>query len=86
MAILIKGMEYPQNCGECKLSHYGVCVANIGRKITVDDICPLVEVPEHGRLIDASLCIGYFYEHMSDDMMVAAMNAINEMPPVIEES
>lgn len=45
--------------------------------------CPLVAVPDHGRLIDADCCNGYFYEHMSDDMMIAAMNAINEMPTII---
>lgn len=43
-----------------------------------------VPVPPHGRLIDADCCNGYFYEHMSDDMMIAAMNAINEMPTIIE--
>lgn len=48
------------------------------------DNCPLVEIPPHGRLIDADCCNGYFYEHMSDDMMIVAMNAINEMPTIIE--
>ena len=42
-----------------------------------------VELPPHGRLIDADCCNDYFYEHMSDDMMIAAMNAINEMPTII---
>ena len=43
-----------------------------------------VKIPPHGRLIDADCCNDYFYEHMSDDMMIAAMNAINEMPTIIE--
>ena len=34
------------------------------------------------RLIDADECEKYFYEHMTDDAMVGAMNAINEMPTI----
>lgn len=89
MSVLIKGMEMPKSCDKCELmtANYGCAfVGAVGgesyRKRAWD--CPLVEVPEHGRLIDADCCNGYFYEHMSDDMMIAAMNAINEMPTIIE--
>lgn len=65
MSILIK-MEMPKNCGECKLSAiipigdydtYSVC-PYLHRHIDGYDItrrtdCPLIEVPKHGRLIDA---------------------------------
>lgn len=84
MAVLIKGMEYPQNCGECKLSHNGVCVANIGRKITVDDICPLVQVPTHGRLIDADELKYDYFKVFGDEEMVYRI--IDNSPTVIEPS
>lgn len=56
--IYIKGMKMPYRCCECKLKYWDgeedVCpfvgvIASIGRH----DDCPLVPVPDHGRLIDA---------------------------------
>lgn len=37
---------------------------------------------ENMRLIDADTVEKYFYEHLDDLHMAAAMNAINEMPTV----
>ena len=34
------------------------------------------------RLIDADACESYFYEHLDDSGMAAAMNAINDMPTI----
>ena len=59
MSILIKGMEMPTSCFECRFSIDGFCYAsghvniraNEERQIT--NYCPLVPVPPHGRLIDA---------------------------------
>lgn len=93
MSVLIKGMEMPKSCWRCTLSQlYEKPREMLVCKITheevlrhkIDGNCPLVQVPPHGRLIDADCCNDYFYEHMSDDMMIAAMNAINEMPTIIE--
>ena len=63
MSILIKGMEMPKGCGSCPCGIYGDCDAVTPRKkLTIKhrwsgderpDWCPLVPVPEHGRLIDA---------------------------------
>ena len=65
MSVLIKGMEMPNNCGECFL--YGLESAGNGmywdycrgmRQIIDnpddgrDSYCPLVPVPPHGDLID----------------------------------
>ena len=60
MSILIKGMEMPKNCDKCGFQSasrfcnampYNFCerTDDIGRS----DWCPLIEVPSHGRLIDA---------------------------------
>ena len=81
MSVLIKGMEMPKNCDVCFMRD--ACEYSMPLEKRLTD-CPLVEVPKHGRLIDADCCNDYFYEHMSDDMMIAAMNAINEMPTIIE--
>ena len=69
MSVYIKGMEMPQNCASCGfvrqtefLEDY-CCLANDDGYITnifwrLDD-CPLVPVPDHGRLIDAdAMCNG----------------------------
>ena len=64
MSILIKGMEMPHDCEECKLcviipvGDYEIlrkCVALNRRAEYVirRKDCPLVELPPHGRLIDA---------------------------------
>ena len=59
MSVLIKGMEMPKSCHECVAGYGGCCfVAPAGADgICPDhgraDFCPLVPVPEHGRLIDA---------------------------------
>ena len=69
MSVLINGMEMPRSCEACGFMHSGyykgkhypcVCYAVKGRmliKPTEADLrhgmCPLVEVPPHGRLIDA---------------------------------
>lgn len=58
MSVLIKGMEMPKSCAECALMsvYFGcVIVGAVGgesdHKRAWD--CPLIEVPQHGRLIDA---------------------------------
>lgn len=64
MSVLIKGSEFPKNCAECwALDEYGdypVCrITQEQRGYTFRtreqrmERCPLVEVPSHGRLVDA---------------------------------
>ena len=50
MSVLIKGMEMPSDCEECWLM--SICDESIHlTKRPID--CPLIELPPHGRLIDA---------------------------------
>ena len=59
MSVIVKGMKIPKNCLECKLKLWeydeyycpfsGISALCIGRQTD----CPLVEIPPHGRLIDA---------------------------------
>lgn len=63
-SVLIRGMEMPQKCGQCKLFHAEnpmYCIAVEGHRtvgapygMPRPDWCPLVEVEPHGRLIDAN--------------------------------
>ena len=61
MSILIKEMEMPQSCNECLLSMETAC--GLSGKIVPDywgrddrpSWCELIEVPPHGRLIDADV-------------------------------
>lgn len=61
MSILIKGMEMPPNCWDCRVETLtGQCPCNIGIAEASDyrdrrhEDCPIKEAPTpHGRLIDA---------------------------------
>ena len=63
MSILIKGMEMPNRCFECIflttvpnffcLAGKRDLCAEHGINISRPDWCPLIELPPHGRLIDA---------------------------------
>ncbi len=64
MSVLVRGMDLPTSCGNCHLRKSNedrVWCSILGEYINFDTEfngrkanCPLVEVPPHGRLIDAS--------------------------------
>lgn len=70
MGVYIKGMKKPKNCHECVFGKYEVCAINISveKKDTITHSCPLVDVPPHGRLIDADALIKT--DNMVDKMMM----------------
>ena len=60
MSVYIRGMEMPSNCFECRFAVDGWCYAaekqdnrDYLRETHRANWCPLIEVPPHGRLIDA---------------------------------
>ena len=65
MGVLIKGMEMPKTCDDCPLLDWDLSYIKCGvvnRKFKVNEEhfkdsraydCPLIEIPPHGRLIDA---------------------------------
>ncbi len=69
MSVLVKGMQMPTSCFVCPFCLYGypdecvvICsrlrrkVGNFDEKLKgIPKDCPLVEVPPHGRLIDADI-------------------------------
>lgn len=98
MSVIVKGMKMPENCIKCPLQFGGWCYASppeIDERVapTVDeaweqgkpDWCPLVALHDkHGRLVDADESEKYFWEHLDDNGMAGAMNAINDMPTIVE--
>ena len=95
--ILIKGMEMPQKCGQCKLFHaeYPMyCMAVKGYRtvgapygMSRPDWCPLVEIPTpHGRLKDVDK-IEYeklYIDDVGKSYEMVGKDDIDELPTVIE--
>ena len=69
MSVIVKGMEMPKSCSKCRWFDMGggygyQCTLlhksfDMWNKISVarDKECPLIELPLHGRLIDADALI-----------------------------
>lgn len=56
MSILIKGMEMPTSCSDCKIRLSVGCCGNLPQNTRMPN-CPLVSVPPHGDLIDRDALI-----------------------------
>ncbi len=58
MSVLIRGMEMPTSCGDCRLMADGWCYSVwLEQREKISTVkrptwCPLVPVPKHGDLID----------------------------------
>ena len=59
MGVYIKGMEMPENCFHCRFSRWdvegGFCDLlneDADMRFKRHDDCPLIELPDHGDLID----------------------------------
>lgn len=104
MSILIKGMDMPQGCNDCPLAgdfkcnlmpsipalckEYDMAVQN-GKRL---NNCPLVEIPPHGRLIDADAgakrgwTISRTYSVSPTEMVYEAKTMTDEVLPTIIEA
>lgn len=101
MSILIKGMEMPKTCEECCLESFcdlwieaikmsGVEL-KVGAKATIrHPDCPLVPVPNHGRLKDYDQIMNEYNEWFSkaesreyEDMFYALCRAISDSRTII---
>ena len=56
MSILIKGMEMPTSCADCRVRLAVGCFGNLPHNTRMPN-CPVGPVPPHGRLIDADAMI-----------------------------
>ena len=73
MSIIIKGMDMPKNCWMCPLSVlYEKPREMLRCKLTkeevlrykIDSNCPLIELPPHGRLIDADALVKQMHDNI----------------------
>lgn len=98
-SVLIRGMEMPQKCGQCKLFHaeqpmYCIVDKNyrtVGAPYGMPrpDWCPLVEVKEpHGELIDKDNLIQEFIDsdldHLQRDDWKEVIQIVCDADVVIE--
>ena len=95
--LLIKGMKMPKNCSYCGLYDIATdwCEAINDEILGFDplatrfDGCPLVEVPAHGRLIDADELLkrkGDCYDHDGHLLYAVGTGDIMLAPTAIEAS
>ena len=102
MGIYIKGMQMPKNCYQCRmvdscqylwkpydLDDYSDLQNMVEEGFTRADNCPLVEVPPHGRLIDADklneeVCLLIKENMLSRDDARDLLETIADAPTVIE--
>ena len=78
MSVLIKGMEMPETCSDCEWSYYVGNGRAMCKRVSMTDktdimtkrradFCPLIEVPPHGRLIDADAHIHEIRKQYCED-------------------
>ena len=67
MSVYIKDMEMPKSCEDCRFcENDGVPWCCVMRRYIDEISCPLIPVPEHGRLIDADALIATERETFED--------------------
>ena len=91
--IYIPGMEMPKSCDVCRFAIDGFCYASGKVNVSavedrqVTNYCPLIPVPEHGRLIDADAmtkCLAdllRFPSNLVNGQWI--VNTIREQPTII---
>lgn len=89
MSVLIKGLEMPKHCWQCPfhddvddcilLNQSGMKVWGETKRL---DDCPLIEVPKHGRLIDAD-ALNYSHTDLAGNHLVYLVD-IEASPTIIE--
>ena len=92
MSILIRNMAMPKNCKDCIFCVNDWCVINSRLHRTKEEttnVCPLIEIPPHGRLIDADALLQH--QWVSSDWncggvheIVVSITDIDDAPTIIE--
>ena len=79
MSVIVKGMEMPKNCKECKMwsiceclndfeDFESICYAVEDGDLVRDKNCPLIELPPHGRLGDLDKLMTEFMDSDLDHL------------------
>ena len=104
MSVLIRGMEMPISCDDCEfckraISGYDWCCVPMMKEkdkpldepVLKPDWCPLIPVPEHGRLIEADRIELYMQDEwmnneLSNGDWILFRERLNETPTIIPAS
>lgn len=80
MSVLIKGLNMPKSCGECIFEIFGGCHINLNTepKNKLTHSCPLIEIPDHGDLIDRDILLSKVQKWYWE-----ALETVRRMPPVV---
>ena len=87
--VYIPKIEMPESCWDCFACHDGWCIINqkIEGHRTVTHSCPLIPVPDHGRLIDADALKEHFPHDEDWDYPVnthsLVCETIDDVPTII---
>ena len=82
MSVYIKGFKMPESCADCYFFTEdcgGVCVLQRGKG------CPLIPVPDHGRLVDATKLREKEFIQKGDAYAVVMSRDIEQAPTIIPE-
>lgn len=69
-SVLIKGMKMPQSCLLCPFGdEFGKCCVNAELEDAneLTHSCPLIELPDHGDLIDRDVLVALWEEDIVDN-------------------
>ena len=89
MSVLIKGMKMPMNCTECRFGSIESCeteptiircivLNRLTHEVDWHEVCPLIELPPHGDLIDRDALTGdvelitWYSQNRNKDMVEGA--------------
>ena len=85
--IYISGMEKPKNCLDCPCCGDLEVYCKLGCEINlalaamyIAHDCPLIPVPEHGRLVDADALVTELEKFCKDNWVY---NTVSHMPTII---
>lgn len=101
MSVIVKGMEMPKNCEECMVyvryktwsgdhgCFCGLTKRDVINSKKIEDLCPLIEIPPHGKLIDADRLLtdrmkSKYYHLPNGDIAIPIID-IEHAPTVLEE-
>ena len=96
MSIVIPNMKMPKTCRECHMRdgywcYIDRCVGETMRNERRRKDCPLVELPPHGRLVDADKILDKLREYLSvlscePDIANRIYEIVFDAPTVLEAS
>ena len=93
MSLYIPGMEMPTSCSKCPFcdddfddNYFGLCCSLTGTRFDGDERisdCPLIEVPPHGRLVDADALEKQAVFSFDTDEDIIFMDDLHDAPTII---